>query len=115
MVSVAEPTQPWQVSLRHVAPTAAEFGKARQRGEDGGFTWKITGQGFQNRHAAQQQIIVQQRKLLKEQQDQITQLKGEQSVIGLELEAQKTAPSTWIAVPGASRQKSRNFDSTQQR
>ncbi|KAM7390469.1 hypothetical protein PAMA_008567 [Pampus argenteus] len=114
----AQPTQAWQVSRRHVAPTAAELHEIRQRGKD--FTCSkraaSSGSRFENRHVVQQQIITQQRKLLKEQQEQIVRLKEEQSMIGLELEAQKTVPLTQLlSVPGASKPKSQNFDPTDQR
>ncbi|KAM7369894.1 hypothetical protein PAMP_011182 [Pampus punctatissimus] len=110
----AQPTQPWQVSRRHVAPTAAELHEIRQRGK-GSKRAVSSGSRFENRHVVQQQIITQQRKLLKEQQEQIARLKEEQSMIGLELEAQKTVPLTQLSVPGASKPKSQNFDPTEQR
>ncbi|XP_062297496.1 coiled-coil domain-containing protein 191 [Scomber scombrus] len=119
VVAVAQPTQPWQVSRRHVAPSAAELHEAQQIGKVSGFTRSKSavsqGSGFENRHTVQQQIITQQRKLLKEQQVQIAQLREEQTMIGLELETQKTAPLTQISVPGASRPKSQNFNPTEQR
>ncbi|XP_044195571.1 coiled-coil domain-containing protein 191 [Thunnus albacares] len=117
--AVAQPTQPWQVSRRHVAPNAAELHEARQRGEGSGFTHSKSavslGSRFENRHAVQQQIITQQRKLLKEQQEQIAQLREKQSLISLGLEAQKSAALTELSVPGASRPKSQNFDPTERR
>ncbi|KAM9839704.1 coiled-coil domain-containing protein 191 [Aulostomus maculatus] len=81
-------TEPWQVSRRHVAPTAAELHKARQRIDGGGFVGSRGGR-FENKHAAQQQIITQQRKRLKEQQEEITRLKEKQDIRGLKMEAQK--------------------------
>uniref|UniRef100_A0A3Q3KXT0 Coiled-coil domain containing 191 n=1 Tax=Mastacembelus armatus TaxID=205130 RepID=A0A3Q3KXT0_9TELE len=91
----SQPPQPWQVTRRHVAPTAAELHEARQRGEGTAFIHSKStvpqGSRFENRHAVQQQIITQQRKLLKEQQEQIAQLKEEQTMMGLKLEMDKTA------------------------
>ncbi|XP_054478854.1 coiled-coil domain-containing protein 191 [Anoplopoma fimbria] len=120
--AVAPPTQPWQVTRRHAAPTAAELHGAQQRGEGGGFTCSKSavspGSRFENRHAVQQQIITQQRKLLKEQQEKIAQLKTEQSVMGLELEIEKTTQLTQLtqlSVIRGSKPKSPNFDPTGQR
>ncbi|XP_039979331.1 coiled-coil domain-containing protein 191-like, partial [Xiphias gladius] len=90
---VAQPTQPWQVTQRHAALTAAELHNARQRGKGGGFSRSKSavspGSRFENRHAVQQQIITQQRKLLKEQQEQIARLKEAQSMMDLELDIEK--------------------------
>ncbi|XP_073344994.1 coiled-coil domain-containing protein 191 [Pagrus major] len=117
--TVAQPTQPWQVTQRHAAPTAAELHEARRRGEGGGFTGPKRAASpasrFENRHAVQQQIITQQRKLLKEQQDQIARLRGEQSMMGLELEMEKTVQLTELSLLGGSRPKSHNCDLTKHR
>ncbi|XP_071341276.1 coiled-coil domain-containing protein 191 [Trachinotus anak] len=116
---VTQPTQPWQVTRRHVALTAAELHDARQRGEGGGFACSKStvspGSRFENRHAAQQQIIMQQRKLLKDQQEQIARLKVEQNMMGLELETKKSAHTSQLSTGGGSRPKSNNFDCTEQR
>ncbi|KAA8580747.1 hypothetical protein FQN60_013705 [Etheostoma spectabile] len=107
--AVAQPTQPWQVTRQHAAPTAAELKGAQQRCE--GSTFKCskstvpTGSKFQNRHATQQQIITQQRKLLKEQQEQIAQLKEEQSVTGGIPCAQLTHLPLFEAMEARSRQR----------
>uniref|UniRef100_A0A3B4WIW0 Coiled-coil domain containing 191 n=1 Tax=Seriola lalandi dorsalis TaxID=1841481 RepID=A0A3B4WIW0_SERLL len=117
--SVARPTQPWQVTRRHVALTAAELHDARQGGEGGGFTRSKStvspGSRFENRHAAQQQIITQQRRLLKEQQEKIARLKEEQSMVGLEQEIKKNAQLSQLSTGGDSRPKSNNCDRTEQR
>ncbi|XP_028424747.1 coiled-coil domain-containing protein 191 [Perca flavescens] len=117
--AVAQPTQPWQVTRQHAAPTAAELQGAQQRCEGGGFTCSKStvppGSKFENRHAAQQQIITQQRKLLKEQQEQIVRLKEEQSVAGSELEMEKTTRLKHQSIIGGLRPKSLNFDRTDQR
>ncbi|XP_026217105.1 coiled-coil domain-containing protein 191 [Anabas testudineus] len=116
--AVTQPTQPWQVTQRHVAPTAAELHKAWQTGEGGGFKCSkhsaSPGQRFENRHAVQQQIIAQQRKLLKEQQEQIARLKEEQSMMGLELEMEKTAQLSQLSIRKGSRPKSHNINPTEQ-
>ncbi|GAA6214973.1 coiled-coil domain-containing protein 191 isoform X1 [Lates japonicus] len=114
---LGHPTQAWQVTRRHVAPTAAEL--HRQRGEGSGPVCSKSavspGSRFENRHAAQQQIITQQRKLLKEQQEQIVRLKEEQSMMGLELEMEKTAQVSQLLTQGGPRPKSNNLDLTEQR
>ncbi|XP_070842090.1 coiled-coil domain-containing protein 191 [Chaetodon trifascialis] len=117
--TVAQPTQPWQVTRRHAAPTAAELHEARHRGEGGAFTCPkrapSPGSRFENRHAIQQQIITQQRKLLKEQQEQIAQLREKQSMMDLELEMEKTAQLTQLSALRGSRPKSHKFEPTEQR
>uniref|UniRef100_A0A3P9HXZ1 Coiled-coil domain containing 191 n=1 Tax=Oryzias latipes TaxID=8090 RepID=A0A3P9HXZ1_ORYLA len=89
--TVSGPLQPWQVTRRHTAPTAEDFHKARQWVEDFTSSTTSTGSRFESRHAVQQQIITQQRKLLKEQQEQIARLKEEQNMKDLRLEMEKTA------------------------
>lgn len=116
MGTVAQPSQPWQVTRRHLAPTAAELHESRHRGEASGFTCTAPlGSRFENRHAIQQQVITQQRKLLKEQQEQIARLREEQSIMGLELEMEKTAQLAQLSARGGSRPKSHNFDPKEQR
>uniref|UniRef100_A0A8C3AUF0 Coiled-coil domain containing 191 n=1 Tax=Cyclopterus lumpus TaxID=8103 RepID=A0A8C3AUF0_CYCLU len=117
--AVAQPTQPWQVTRRHAAPTAAKLHGAQQRGEGGGFICLKSAVSpasrFENRHAVQQQIITQQRKLLKEQQEKIAQLKEEQSVKSLELEMEKTTQLTQLSMLRASRPKSHKGELPEQR
>ncbi|XP_034428344.1 coiled-coil domain-containing protein 191 [Hippoglossus hippoglossus] len=117
--TAAQPTQPWQVTRRHAAPTAAELQDARQQGVGGGFaSSKSTtspSDRFENRHAIQQQVIAQQRRLLKVQQEQIAQLKEEQSVKGLEEETEKTAQFSQPSKRRGSRPKSRDSEPTEQR
>ncbi|XP_045923228.1 coiled-coil domain-containing protein 191 [Micropterus dolomieu] len=119
VATLAPPTHPWQVTRRHAAPTAAELREARQRGAGSGSTCSKSaaspGGRFENRHAIQQQIITQQRKLLKEQQEQIARLKEEHSVVSLELETEKTAQLTQLSMLGGSKPKSHSFDRTEQR
>lgn len=116
VVNKAQPSEPWQVTRRHAAPTPAELQEARQRAE--GVRSKTTaspGSRFENRHAVQQEIIAQQRKLLKEQQEQISRLREKQNMMGLELEMEKTAQLTQLSVLRGSRPKSHNFDPREQR
>lgn len=119
MGPVAQPTQPWQVTQRHAALTAAELHDARQRGEGGGFSRSKSaaspGSRFENRHAVQQQIITQQRKLLKEQQEQIARLKEAQSMMDLELDIEKPAQLSQPSIQGGLRPKSHHFDPSEQR
>ncbi|KAJ8010743.1 hypothetical protein DPEC_G00078330 [Dallia pectoralis] len=98
------PTLPWQVTRRHAALTAAErLGSGPQRrvetGErggdgvvNGGVNPGPLGRGagwrFEHRHASQQQTIAEQRRLLREQQEQIAHLQEKQSMMGLKQEAQ---------------------------
>ncbi|XP_068199882.1 coiled-coil domain-containing protein 191 [Antennarius striatus] len=117
--AVAPPTQPWQVTRRHTAPTPAELHEVRQRREGGISTpprgASSQGGRWENRHVVQQQIIAQQRKLLKEQQEQIAQLRQQQSVICLEPELKKSTPLTQLSAPRGSRPEGRSFGPTEQR
>ncbi|XP_040023282.2 coiled-coil domain-containing protein 191 isoform X1 [Gasterosteus aculeatus] len=89
----APPTLPWQVTRRHAAPTAAALHGAQQ-----------------SSCGVQQQIITQQRKLLKDQQEQIAQLRREQSAMGLELEMEKTTQLAQRSARRGARAKSCDFD-----
>ncbi|XP_053268844.1 coiled-coil domain-containing protein 191 [Pleuronectes platessa] len=114
--TAAQPTQPWQVTRRHAAPTAAELQDARQQGVAGDAKSTASpSDRLENRHAIQQQVIAQQRRLLKVQQDQIAQLTEEQSVKGLEEEMKKTAqlsqPSKGRGSEPAEQREQRDSDS----
>ncbi|XP_070709128.1 coiled-coil domain-containing protein 191 [Pempheris klunzingeri] len=117
--TAAQPSQPWQVTRRHVALTTAQLHESQHRGKGGAFTCSKSsvspGSRFENRHAVQQQIITQQRKLLKEQQEQIARLREEQSMMGLELEMEKTAQLTQLSMLRDSGPKSHNSDPAEQR
>lgn len=119
MITAARPSQPWQVTRRHAAPTAAELHRAWQKEEEGGACIRSVlvspGSRFENRHAAQKQIIAQQRKLLKEQQEQIIRLKQEQNMRGLTLEKERAAKVTQSTMLGGLRPKTRNIDTKVQR
>lgn len=119
MITAARPSQPWQVTRRHAAPTAAELHRAWQKEEEGGACTRSVlvspGSRFENRHAAQKQIIAQQRKLLKEQQEQITRLKQEQNMRGLRLEMERAAKVTQSTMLGGLRPKTRNINTKVER
>uniref|UniRef100_A0A3Q3FZT7 Coiled-coil domain containing 191 n=1 Tax=Labrus bergylta TaxID=56723 RepID=A0A3Q3FZT7_9LABR len=112
--ALTQPTQPWQVTRHHAAPSAAELHEVQRRGEgDGVPCLRSTGplgSRFENRHAVQQQIITQQRNLLKEQQEQITRLKEEQSVVSLELDMERTAQLTQLSILRGHRPKSHTME-----
>lgn len=101
MGDAGQPLQPWQVTRRHIAPTAEDLHNARQRVTEnrvlGNKRTASPAGRFENRHAVQKQIITQQRKLLKEQQEQITRLKEQQIFTGLELEMEKAAQITQLS------------------
>lgn len=98
---LGQPLQPWQVTRRHAAPNTAELHNARQRMAENGALGTKRGPSpadrFENKHAVHQQIITQQRKLLKEQQEQIARLMEKQSLMGLELEMEKAAQVTQLS------------------
>ncbi|CAN9506299.1 unnamed protein product [Ophioblennius macclurei] len=108
------PSEPWQVSRRHASPNAAELCEASRRGQgDGAVCAKnaaSTGAGFESTHATHRHIITQQRKLLKEQQEQIARLKGEQNIMGLQLEMERSAQLACQSAPGGSRPRSCSTD-----
>ena len=87
------PPQPWQVTRRHAAVSACERRQAqRRRGAGGG---AAQGPRSEPRHAAQQHTIALQRKLLREQQEQILLLQKERCL----LEARGAPEQRWA--PGA--------------
>uniref|UniRef100_A0A3Q2CGQ0 Coiled-coil domain containing 191 n=1 Tax=Cyprinodon variegatus TaxID=28743 RepID=A0A3Q2CGQ0_CYPVA len=94
VAEVGRPLQPWQVTRRHTAPTTAQLHHAHGRTREN----RVLGSECrsESRKAVQQQIIAQQRKLLKEQQEQIAQLKEKQSIMGLELDMEKAAQLTQL-------------------
>lgn len=101
MGTVSRPYEPWKVTRRHTQPTPAELHKAKQKVESGVFNAKrkvSPGGRFENRHAIQQLIITQQRKLLKEQQEQIAQLKEKQNMLALEQDMERTAQLTQLSM-----------------
>nr|XP_020455613.1 coiled-coil domain-containing protein 191 isoform X2 [Monopterus albus] len=115
MGAVTQLSQAWQVTRQHVVLTAAELQETLQRGEGGSKSAVSWGGRFENRHAIQQQIITQQRKLLKEQQEQINRLREEQSVTGLKLEMEKTAQLLQLTMKEGPMPKSHSSDPTQLR
>uniref|UniRef100_A0A8C8FBA4 Coiled-coil domain containing 191 n=1 Tax=Oncorhynchus tshawytscha TaxID=74940 RepID=A0A8C8FBA4_ONCTS len=114
---------PWQVTRRNAALSAGELRRARERGEVGdgddsvgaaprSHTAALCGGRFEHRHASQQQTIAEQRKLLREQQEQIARLQEEQSMMGLRQEAQTAAQ---IAVPASPRPRGMTSDPKESR
>ncbi|XP_055737942.1 coiled-coil domain-containing protein 191 [Salvelinus fontinalis] len=105
--AVVQPTLPWQVTRRHAALSGDELRRARQRGEEGGDgsvgavprsrSAELRGGRFERRHASQQQTITEQRRLLREQQEQIARLQEGKGMMGLKQEAQIAQ----FAVPAA--------------
>ncbi|XP_019897152.2 coiled-coil domain-containing protein 191 isoform X3 [Esox lucius] len=105
----ATPTLPWQVTRRHAALTAAaerfdsraqQMVEAGERGGDGSVNPAPRGHGaewrggrFEHRHLSQQQTIAEQRRLLREQQEQIARLQEKQSMMGLKQESQMAQPN----------------------
>lgn len=116
MATVKYPIQAWQVTHLHVAPTAAELQEARRRVRSSG-SKSAASQGVrsENTYSIQQQIIAQQRNLLKKQQDEIAQLRQEQKMMGLELEVEKNTHLTQLSVQGDLRPKSHSFDTAGQK
>ncbi|XP_029516757.2 coiled-coil domain-containing protein 191 [Oncorhynchus nerka] len=116
-------TLPWQVTRRNAALSAGELRRARERGEVGdgddsvgaaprSHTAAVCGGRFEHRHASQLQTIAEQRKLLREQQEQIARLQEEQSMMGLRQEAQTAAQ---IAVPASPRPREMTSDPKESR
>ncbi|KAK2870058.1 hypothetical protein Q8A67_024450 [Cirrhinus molitorella] len=92
--SEAPPTQAWKVTRRHAALSSAELrqahqGQQQQTSRSG--SAELTGGQFKHRHAALQQTVAEQRRLLKEQQEQIRHLQERQNILELKQEAEKTA------------------------
>lgn len=92
--SEAPPTQAWQVTRRHTALSADELRRARQ-GQQQQTTRRgsaeLSGGEFKHGHVALQKTVAEQRRLLKEQQDQILQLQERQNILELRHEAEKSA------------------------
>lgn len=116
---VDQPTQPWQVTRHHAAPTAVELQEARQKVEGRVSAPPkrpaLPGSRLENRYAVQQQIITQQKKLLKEQQEQIVKLREAQSVKDLELVMERAAQLAQLSVLAGSRARSCSVEPTEQR
>lgn len=92
--SEAPPTQAWQVTRRHAALSLAELQQARQGQQhqtSRSGNAELSAGPFKHRHAALQQTVAEQRRLLKEQQEQIQHLQERQNILELRHEAEKTA------------------------
>lgn len=69
---------------------------------------------YGHRYTVQREIIAQQRKQLKEQQEQIALLTEKQNIKGLELEMERIAQLTQVSLLGGSRPESRNGEPTEE-
>ncbi|XP_046880221.1 coiled-coil domain-containing protein 191 [Hypomesus transpacificus] len=94
---VPPPTLAWQVTRRHAELTPRELRRTQQRGKEGAASAprsrsaELRGGGFHHRHANQQHTIQEQRRLLREQEEQIARLQEEKSMLGLKQELQRAA------------------------
>nr|XP_055038099.1 coiled-coil domain-containing protein 191 isoform X1 [Misgurnus anguillicaudatus] len=91
--SDAPPTQAWQVTRRHATLTPAELRQARE-GQLQHTTARsrcadLPGERFKHRHAALQQTVAEQKRLLKEQQEQIQHLQERQNMLELRHDVEK--------------------------
>ncbi|KAK9953339.1 hypothetical protein ABG768_017341 [Culter alburnus] len=92
--SEAPPTQAWQVTRHHAALSMAELRRARQGQQQQTTRSRSAERGsgqFKHGHVALQQTVAEQRRLLKEQQEQIQQLQERQNILELRHEAEKSA------------------------
>uniref|UniRef100_A0A8C6TC29 Coiled-coil domain containing 191 n=1 Tax=Neogobius melanostomus TaxID=47308 RepID=A0A8C6TC29_9GOBI len=103
VASMTQPTEPWQITRQHVAPSGAEVQRALQKDSTSACLRNL------------QQIISQQRKLLKEQQGQIAQLTQQQHVMGLELEVQKTTQRIQLENASGTKARMHKSEPTEQR
>lgn len=86
----ATPTQAWQVTRAHAAVSVAEIREGRRRnGAPRCRSTERRGGRFEHRHMAQQKTIAEQKHLLKEQQDLISELQERQNLLELRQEAEK--------------------------
>ncbi|KAI7792739.1 coiled-coil domain-containing protein 191 [Triplophysa rosa] len=104
--SDAPPTQAWQVTRRHTALSPSELQQAREGQKEQQTVLRtkgaeLTGEQFKHRHAALQQTVAEQRRLLKEQQEQILHLQQRQNMLELRHEVEKTALLATVGPPGA--------------
>ncbi len=81
------------MTRRHAALSSAELQQARQGQQhqtSRSRNPELSAGKFKHRHAALQQTVAEQRRLLKEQQEQIQHLQERQNVLELRHEAEKT-------------------------
>ncbi|XP_067108128.1 coiled-coil domain-containing protein 191 [Osmerus mordax] len=89
---VPHPTLAWQVTRRHASPTPGELRRTQQRGKEDAASAprsrsaELRGGRFHHRHANQQHTIQEQRRLLREQGEQIARLQEDKSMLGLKRE-----------------------------
>ncbi|XP_065114232.1 coiled-coil domain-containing protein 191 [Paramisgurnus dabryanus] len=93
--SDAPPTQAWQVTRRHATLTPVELRQARdgqlQHTTTRSRCAELPGERFKHRHAALQQTLAKQKRLLKEQQEQIQHLQERQNMLELRHDAEKNS------------------------
>ncbi|XP_062376875.1 coiled-coil domain-containing protein 191 [Sardina pilchardus] len=96
------PKQAWQVTRGHGALTVAELQQlARRKGPQEGLLAdaprcpgvELRGGRFEHRHAAQRQVIAEQRRLLRDQQEVIARLQETRSMAELRTRATAHAPA----------------------
>ncbi|MBN3299148.1 CC191 protein, partial [Amia calva] len=102
---VSEPREAWQVTRRHAALSAKELSRAgeqpdsSQQGRGSGRGRLVLGGRFENRHAFQQELLEQQRRQLREQEETIQELQENQRLMMLRQEAERVAMATRKAQP----------------
>lgn len=94
------------MTRRHTALSPSELQQAREGQKEQQAVLRtrgaeLTGEQFKHRHAALQQTVGEQRRLLKEQQEQILHLQQRQNMLELRHEVEKTALLATVGPPGA--------------
>ncbi|MBN3326686.1 CC191 protein, partial [Atractosteus spatula] len=100
---VSRPKHAWQVTKKHAALTAEDLSRnARQPSPAAlvlpgpGPGRAAGGGGFEHRHAFQQQMLEQQRRQLREQQEMILELQENQRLLMLRQEAERAAAARGV-------------------
>ncbi|KAK2814892.1 hypothetical protein Q7C36_023158 [Tachysurus vachellii] len=101
--TTAPPIQAWQMTRHHTVLSLAEVQEGRRlKGAPRCQSAEMPGGRFEHRHAAQQKTIAEQNRLLKEQQDIISELQERQKLLELKQEAEKVEQLTVQLKPSAS-------------
>ncbi|XP_027030885.2 coiled-coil domain-containing protein 191 isoform X2 [Tachysurus fulvidraco] len=101
--TTAPPIQAWQMTRHHTVLSLAEVQVGRRlKGAPHCQSVEMPGGRFEHRHAAQQKTIAEQNRLLKEQQDIISELQERQKLLELKQEAEKVEQLTVQLKPSAS-------------
>lgn len=91
------------MTRHHAAVSVAEVGEGRRRnGAPRCQSTEMHGGRFEHRHMAQQKTITEQKRLLKEQQDIISELQERQNLLELRQEAEKVEQLLVQLKPSAS-------------